>query len=237
MGFKSKVYVENKEKILKFKDIHKGDRCFIIANGPSLKNMDLSLLKNEITIGMNRIHLMKDINGFVPTYVVVADIDIQLKQFTQEYNDVQLTRFYNWNARGLFNNVENLMFFKESFQPEFQSDFTKKIGTGKSVTYSCLQLAFYMGFKEVILIGKDHSYNISGTPHKSVESTGKEDNHFIKGYFKKGMKWDIPDYVGEEYSYRLAKRAYEEIGGQILDATIGGKLLVFNKVNFSDLFF
>lgn len=234
--FKAEEYQINKEKLLKYKDIHRGKRCFVVANGPSLKKMDLSALRNEITIGMNRIFLMKNINGFMPNYLVVADIDIQLKQFSDEFNLVELPRFYNWNTRGLFTPSENLMFFKESFESIFQPDFTKKIGTGKSVTYTCLQLAYYMGFSEVILIGKDHSYNISGTPHQSVESTGKEENHFIPGYYKKGMKWDVPDYKGEEFAYSLARVAFENDDRKIFDATLDGKLKIFDKVDYKSLF-
>jgi len=226
----------NREKLLKFKNIHVGKRCFIVANGPSLKKTDLSLLKNEITIGMNRIYLMKDVNGFQPDYLVVADMEVQLKQFPVEYDKVNLTRFYNWNLRRLFTESENLMFFKESFNPGFRPDFLGRIGTGKSVTFACIQLAYFMGFSEVILVGKDHSYNISGTPHISVNADGSEDNHFIKGYYKKGMKWDIPNHIGEEYSYAQARKAFEADGRKILDATIGGHLQVFEKVDYNSLF-
>ncbi len=229
-------YKINKEKLLKYKDIHKGKRCFIVANGPSLKKMDLSLLKNEITIGMNRIFLLKDVNGFVPNYLVVADIDVQLRQFADEYNRIDITRFYNWNTRSLFTPSENLMFFKESFKSEFQPDFTKQVGTGKSVAFTCLQLAYFMGFSEVILIGKDHSYNISGMPHDSVKATGNEENHFIKGYFKEGYKWDVPDYIGEEYAYSLAKIAFENNNRKVYDATINGKLNIFEKKDFDSFF-
>ena len=47
----------NLSKLKSLKDSHKGKRCFIIANGPSINSMDLSVLKNELTIGMNRIYL------------------------------------------------------------------------------------------------------------------------------------------------------------------------------------
>lgn len=233
---KSTEYQINKEKLLKYKNIYKGERCFVVANGPSLKKMDLSLLKNEITIGMNRIFLMKEINGFMPNYLVVADIDIQLKQFTNEYDKVEIPRFYNWNTRKLFTPSENLMFFKESFQSIFQPDFTKKIGTGKSVSYTCLQLAYFMGFSEVILIGKDHNYNIIGIPHSTVKSSGQEENHFIKGYYKEGTKWDVPDYLGEEYAYSLAKTFFENDNRKIYDATLNGKLTIFEKKNFETFF-
>jgi len=226
----------NKAKILSYKNCHVGQRCFIVANGPSLRYTDLSLLKNEITIGMNRIYLMKELTGFQPNYLIVSDMDVQLKQFTEEYDKVNLTRFYNWNLRHLFTESENLIFFKESFNPNFQPNFLHRIGSGKSVTFTCIQLAYFMGFSEVVLIGKDHHYNISGTPHISVNANGTEDNHFISGYYKKGMIWDIPDPFGEEYSYFQARKAFEAVGRKIFDATIGGNLKVFEKINFYSLF-
>ena len=53
------------------KDYYKGkkDRCFILATGPSLSEVDLSLLENEITIGVSTIQK----SGFVPDYVVISD--------------------------------------------------------------------------------------------------------------------------------------------------------------------
>ena len=64
----------------------------------------------------------------------------------------------------------------------------------------------------------------------------RESNHFIKGYYKPGMVWDAPDYETEEFVYRLSKEAFEKNGRKIFDATISGKLQVFEKVNYNDLF-
>src|SRR5947209_3772250 len=63
----------NRKGLESFKNIHQNKRCFIIANGPSLKNVDFSLLKDEYTIGMNRIYIMKEQNGFSPTYLACID--------------------------------------------------------------------------------------------------------------------------------------------------------------------
>jgi hypothetical protein len=229
---------KNSEKIKKYKNKHKGQRCFIVANGPSLKKTNLSLLKSEFTIGMNRISLMEKINGFKPTYLVVADIEIQLMQFTDEYNRIQIPKFFPWEVRDLFSKTRNTFFYKMKFANEFCANFEGFVGAGKSVTVICIQLAYYMGFDEVILIGKDHSYSHSqkGVPGKRLRSNGKEDNHFIKNYYSKGMKWSIPNYLEEEESYEKAKIAFENDGRKIFDATIGGKLNVFNKVNYNDLF-
>ncbi len=234
-----KSTVENNQKLLKYKNIHKGKRCFIVANGPSLKNTDLSLLKDEITIGMNRIYLIEAVNNFRPSYIASVDIPSQLAQFTKEYNDINYIRFFNWNYKRHFEDQESLMFVKGRFNPAFSKDIIKKgVGNSKSVTYTCLHLAYFMGFEEVVLIGKDHSYNTTGISDNArlIESNGNESNHFIEGYYKKGMKWGMPDYKREEYTYKLAKEAFESEGRKIVDATIGGKLEVFEKVDYNSLF-
>jgi hypothetical protein len=225
----------NRQKLLQFKDRHKGERCAIVANGPSLNKTDLSLLKGVPTIGMNRIYLIRDSTGFMPTYLVVADIETKLEQFTAEFEAVQLLRFFHWNARLLFRESPSIAYFKDSYRPDFQPDFTRVIGSGKSVTYTCLQLAYFMGFSEVILIGKDHDYGLVGRPHELVESTGNEVTHF-KGYHAPGMRFRVPDLFGEEYAYRLARVAFEKAGRSVIDATVGGKLDVFEKRDLDELF-
>lgn len=229
---------ENKQKIKMIKDIHKGERCFIIANGPSLKKTDLSLLKNEYTIGMNRIYLLKDKVGFKPTYLVVSDIETQLSQFQKEYDNVSYIKFFPWKVRKVFSYSDNLIYYKIKFSNSFSKKFEEFVSGGKSVTAVCLQLAYYMGFSEVILIGKDHSYNHKqkGVPGTRVKSTGFESNHFISGYYKKGMTWTLPNYFEEEIAYRNAQEVYEKNGRKIYDATIGGKLNVFPKIDYYKLF-
>lgn len=227
---------KNDAKLLRYKDKHQGEVCVIVANGPSLNQVDFSLLNGVATIGMNRIHLMEGRNGFKPTYHVVSDVEVQLKQFANEYESIGGTRFFNWNARRLFRDSDDLMFFKESFSQKFQPDFTKPIGTGKSVTFACLQLAYFMGFKEVVLIGKDHRYAAKGKPQDDVTSNGQEENHFVKGYYRPEMIWRVPDFRSEEYSYKLARIAYEANGCRIYDATIQGELQVFPKVDFYNYF-
>lgn len=228
---------KNRRNILSFKGCHTGKRCFIIANGPSLRYIDFSLLKNEITIGMNRIYMMEKENGFKPNYLVCMDIESQILQFQKEYDSVDLPCFYNFDMHGLFSKKENQYFIKETFSPRFNGDLEKKyLGCGKSVAYTCLQLAFFMGFNEVYIIGKDHNYNTIEKPGECLKSNGEEDNHFIKGYYKKGQKWIAPDYKGEEYAYALAKKAYTESDKVIKDATINGKLKIFEKTDFYSLF-
>jgi hypothetical protein len=232
IGFAKK----NRDRLKKFKDIHKAKRCFIIANGSSLKQVNFELLKNEFTIGMNRIYLLKETNGFTPSYLVCEDGKIQIKQFYKELNKLEIKSFFNWDYRKFLKKGDNQFFIRQSFNPSFGKDITKTIGHGKSVTYACIQLAYYMGFSEVYLIGKDHNYNTTKKVGTKIESDGKEANHFISGYYQKGQKWRAPDYKGEELAYRIARKTFEKNGRVIKDATIDGKLKTFEKIDFNSLF-
>lgn len=229
-------YAENRRRISTFKDRHKGKRCFIIANGPSLKGVNFDLLKNEFTIGMNRIYMMKNKNGFIPTYLACIDVKSQILQIHEDLDKLDIPCFFNFNLRSKFSKKDNQYFIKDKFSPAFQTDCSKMLGSGGSVTYSAIQLAYYMGFKEVYIIGKDHSYNTTQAAGKNIKADGNESNHFIKGYYKPGQTWDAPNYVREEYAYSLSRRIFEKSGIVIRDATIGGHLMVFEKKDFNSLF-
>ena len=107
---------------------------------------------------------------------------------------------------------------------------------GFTVTYVALQLAFHMGFKKVILIGVDHNFTTKGPANQAVVSQGDDPNHFAPNYFGAAFKWQLPDLEGSERAYRLARQAYETAGRMVVDATVGGKLTVFPKVDYLSLF-
>lgn len=69
--FSVKQYLLNRStchQLKKFKNIHKGQRCFIIGTGPSLTVEDLELLKDEICFGSNRIFEIYPRTSWRPTY-------------------------------------------------------------------------------------------------------------------------------------------------------------------------
>ncbi|MGA9192304.1 MAG: hypothetical protein WBZ24_11265, partial [Anaerolineales bacterium] len=104
------------------------------------------------------------------------------------------------------------------------------------VTFVAMQQAYYMGFEDVILIGVDNNFTTQGQPNETVESQGDDPNHFSPDYFGKGFRWQLPDLEASERAYRLAKNAFEADGRRVRDATLGGKLQVFPKVDYDDLF-
>lgn len=230
----------NKEIVAKntlrsYHNKHNGKRCFLIANGPSLKETDLTLLKDEITIGMNRIYLLFDEN-FVTTYCTVIN-ELVIDEFHKDISNLKCETFVSWTKREFFDNVKQGFFYLyHSIEDGFSTDITKGVYSGGTVTYASLQLAYYMGFSEVILVGLDHNFEDKGTPNKTEVRVGEDRNHFHPDYFPKGMKWQLPDLYRSEVAYAKARTAFELDGRRILDATIGGKCDVFEKVEFQSLF-
>ena len=67
------------KKLSELKGCHKGQRCFIIGNGPSLKAEDLDKLQNEICFASNMIYKIYDQTSWRPTYYCNSDTRILKK--------------------------------------------------------------------------------------------------------------------------------------------------------------
>lgn len=229
----------NQKNFEQYHNRHRADRCFIVGNGPSLKKMDLNLLKDEFCFGMNRIYLLFEHTPFRPTYYVASN-ELVLEQFAADIQKLDMPKFLNWNRRRYFlRNDSRTMFFKVNFgiTDFFGSDPRKPICGGGTVTYVAMQLAYFMGFREVILIGVDHNFADKGIPNTTeVRKADQDESHFHPAYFSKGIRWQLPDLKHSEFAYQLARQAFERDGRKIIDATVDGKCPVFPKVNFQSLF-
>jgi hypothetical protein len=227
---------DSARRIAWLRDAYGGRRCFIIGNGPSLRQMDLSPLRDEITFGLNRVYLLFPELGFSTTFLAAIN-RLVLEQKMEEIADAAPTVFVNWFSRDLVPaGSEPILLRVTSLRPRFSKDASRGVWAGGTVTYASMQLAYYMGFEEVILIGVDHSFADKGPPNVTVESKGDDPNHFHPDYFGKGFRWQLPDLELCEHAYGLARRAFEEDGRRIVDATVGGKLDIFPKVGFTSLF-
>jgi hypothetical protein len=224
------------QRLAALKDNHRGERCFIIGNGPSLKNTDLSHLRHEITLGMNRIYLAFPEMGFTTSYYLSIN-DLVIEQCAADIQAMSMPKFVTWRARRWLHPSENLFFMHTTYSGvKFAKDITSRVWEGATVTYLALQVAFYLGFQKVILIGVDHNYVTQGKPNMTVVSQGDDPNHFHPGYFGKGFRWQLPDLETNEKSYRLARQVYEQAGREVVDATVGGKLRIFPRVGYESLF-
>lgn len=230
------TFRDNLKRLQMLKNIHKGKRCFIIGNGPSLRETDLSLINGEFSFGLNRIYLLFDKLGFATTYFVVMN-RLVLEQFAGEISlSVPSPKFTSWENRAFTSSIHNMYYFFRHNGAGFYQDLTKGIWGGATVTYTAMQIAYYMGFQKVILVGVDHSFQTEGKAHTTITSTGDDHNHFDPSYFGKGIRWQLPDLVTSEHAYRLAYKNYSQAGREIVDATIRGKLTVFPKADYYSLF-
>jgi hypothetical protein len=223
-------------RLARLKDSHRGERCFILGNGPSLKNTDLSKLWNEYTIGMNRFYLAFPDLGFKTSYYLSVN-DLVVEQCAVDIQALNMPRFVSWRARRWLQPQDNLYFLHTTYTgPRFSTDVTGRLWEGATVTYTALQLAFHLGFEQVILIGVDHSFTTKGKPNTTVVSQGDDPNHFHPSYFGKGFRWQLPDLDTSEVAYAMARQAYERTGRQVIDATVGGHLRIFPRVDYNTLF-
>lgn len=116
-------------------------------------------------------------------------------------------------------------------KPLFSEDFCLGFYEGYTVTYSfALQFAIYLGAEKIYLLGCDNNYTDDPTD---------ESNHFIKNYYgnkKEKHRTFIPPLKETIKAFEAAKR-YAQYGGvKIYNATRGGKLEVFERVEFELLF-
>ncbi len=228
---------ESMRRLAELKEIHKGKRAFIIGNGPSLKQTDLSKLKGDFTFGLNRIYLLFPELGFSTTYFVSVN-DLVIEQCAGDISALPMPKFLSWRSRRFFpaGQLPATFLYTTYDNPVFARDVRRRLWESATVTYVALQLAFHMGFEQVILIGVDHTSAVPGKANTTIVSQGDDPNHFHPGYFGKGFRWQLPDFETSEIGYRLARQAYAADGRQVLDATIGGKLTVFPKADYLSLF-
>lgn len=229
---------ENRARLAAFRDKHRGERCVVIANGPSLARMDLRSLAGEVTIGMNRIYLNFAKMGYATTYLAAVN-ELVLEQYGEEMQALPMPKFVNWNQRMTIPATEpgvHYLRLSLNLNDHFSQDVTKPICSGGTVTFVALHLAYYMGFRQVILIGLDHRFSSSGVPNQ-IETRGSMDDrdHFDPRYFPPGSQWQLPDLHRSELAYALARQAFEADGRHVLDATLGGACQVFDKADFNKL--
>ena len=233
----NQVLAQSREKLAPFRNKHKGERCVIIGNGPSLNKMDLSFLKDEICFGMNRIYLGFEKYDFIPTYYASVN-PLVLEQSAEEILQIPCPKFVSAHGIPHLENREDISFINTFRYAEPFSQYPEYgLCEGYTVTYFALQLAYFMGFETVILIGVDHNFITKGTPNKEVTSQGDDPNHFHPAYFGKGVKWHLPDLENSEKYYRLADAYYRVNNRLIIDATLDGHCQVFQKAHYKDIFF
>ena len=230
-------------KLKKLHNIHAGEKCFVIGNGPSLKAEDLEVIKNKglVTFAFNRIYHIFDQTSWKPTYYISQD-EKMLAGCVKEVNElitsikfipIQMKWYHDISINGA--NYFNIIHDEENGFPRFSSDISRYIVNSGTVVYSAIQLAVYMGIKEIYLIGVDHQFQTSINEKGEVVVDPTIKDYFCDKY--NGDKKDliIPNPSKSTLTYISAKKYSEKYGFNIYNATRGGKLEVFPRVDFDEV--
>jgi hypothetical protein len=209
---------------------YRNEPILVIGNGPSLKKTPLDKFNEVTSIGMNKINLIFDNVEWRPDYIFVANklVLIQNRDF---YEKSGITTFVSWKDRYHIDEKENINYYLQKGSKNFSTDFSKGVGSSGTITYSCLQFAYYLGADPVILFGVDHNFDYDGEPNEVKEAEGTDTNHFDPNYFSDGDLWGLPNLELSELAYAHSRKAFESDNRQILDATIGGELDIFPKIS------
>ena len=228
------------KKIKRFSNRYTAGRCFIIGNGPSLEGKDLEKLKDEIAFASNRIYNIYDKTNWRPTYYVAQDDRFLRSSINSVLTCEAESIFLPYNIEGIQikdnNNIYRFFVDKTDRYPElplFSEDASEQIYECYTVTYSLLQLAVYMDFKEIYLLGMDHAYSVEAKADGTVVYNDVKD-HF-EGTEEVGGNQYLPSTDKSTNAFIAAKKYADAHGIKIYNATRGGKLEVFERVNFDDI--
>lgn len=219
------MYIPEKVIWLDFAGKHEGETALIIGNGPSLRDVPLEFLKKYPSFGTNRIYLLE---GFTPTYYCSVN-PLVISQFTEDIAKIEAPKFLP--ASYCFD--DTCLPLNSSGVVVFSQDASSWVYEGHTVTFVCMQLAYYMGFDTVLLVGVDHSFKYEGAPNQEMTLDGNDLNHFHPDYFK-GRKWNNPDLERSERAYKLARAMYEAHNKRIINLTPNTKETVFEKGSIND---
>jgi len=181
-----------------YKDKHKGQRAFMIANGPSLSETKLDLLKNEVTFAMNRVPLIYEQHKeWRPTYYLFSSTNVKHPVWGAAWRNsvrkaVQEDRTTSFIARIFKHYIDphdefpQVNWFDSMSERKpvmsgdiletcFSTNVVDRIDKTGTTMNLALQLAYHMGFEELVFVGADLGF---------VGDRGSESdpNHFDKSY-------------------------------------------------------
>ncbi|MCA9320652.1 MAG: hypothetical protein KDB53_07955, partial [Planctomycetes bacterium] len=228
--------MEMRRRLMALRDLHRGQRCFILGNGPSLHRIDLTKLKGEVTFGANRIHEAYDAFGLDPvTYYGVSD-PAMWRLLGRDPSRAKARAVFLRHPDIDRTESEGSIFLSQH-DPEltmdggwFPADIGQGLVRGRTVILDLLiPLAFHMGFYEVYLIGCDFGHE-PGQPGHFYPSSSNDFQHDPKF-----QNYD-PPYDAQRAGMKIARRHFEAAGRSLIDATPQSRVEVLERRHFDDLF-
>jgi hypothetical protein len=224
----------SKKKFLKLKDSQKGKKAVILFNGPSLLKTDFSLLKDVFVIGLNKINLITEDLNLSPSLIIAFDelLNKQNSEFLK--NSEQYLKILNYKSYQPLNKTgEDFIYLYHMADNSFCYNPLTALANRGSTPYIAFQIAYFMGFEEIAIVGADHNFP-DIKPLAIVENAEDDQFHFHKDYHKKGEMNQYPDKIKLDMIFRDLGLAFEEKGRKVYNATEGGKLEIFERIKLSD---
>jgi hypothetical protein len=199
---------------------------------------DLDRLATEVTIVSNAHYLIWDELSYVPTFLVVED-RLVAEDRVDDLRSLAIPKVFPFDLFHLLGPATPdriFVNFPRDYRPfpQFSFDLARRAYWGGTVSFLNLQLAAYLGCNPVILIGFDHNYVVPAADidNHVIVSRDEDINHIHPDYFGPGYRWHDPDLARMELAYRCADEAMRRAGIQVLNATVGGKLEVFDRADY-----
>ena len=228
----------------KLKNCHLGEKCFVIGNGPSLRATDLQALyeRRIPCFATNRIYKIFDQTDWRPTYFMSEDVnvlrgvqnEVSALKAEKKFIPINLKWFEGIDIAG----ADYFWMDYESERPEtfnLSTDAAHAIRCRSTVTTSCIQLAAYMGFSEIYLLGVDHNFAKMVDKNGNVIEDKSVQSHFIKDYNSdiKDLGFNVDDATE---AYIDIEKLSRKLGSfRVYNATRGGKLEVFERRSFDEI--
>lgn len=248
-------YLRNhKSRLLSLQGRHSGNRCFIMGNGPSINQTPLEKLADDYVWGLNRCYLLFDRIKWRPDFYIAVDTRVVPDNSSEILNvlkEEEIIAFFPiyYRIHKILSSLPNIYWYRDrpidsSYPGGYFStnayDFVRQVRT---VTIAAIQLAVFLGFNPIYLIGCDTTYKIpdsveyEDSSKNYIRGTLNDDpNHFSPNYFGAGKKYHQPYPARMIKSYKNAKQVCDQLGIKIINATYGGALEVFPRIDFETLF-
>ncbi len=235
--YKKYSSLHNQDELFRnMKGSHEGERCFIVGNGPSLTICDLELIKNEQSFAANLIFRIFDKTSWRPNNYFLIDRYADTQDVLDTLNVQRLfIGDYYWRKRGVKNPNAICMRVIRNIDinnAHFSDDLAKGVYDLHTVTYVMIQVAIYLGFTEIYLIGMDHNYTLT------YDSTGKvtEDPSVVSHFFiDKNPAEVIANVEAMNKAYLAAGEYANSHGIKIINSTRGGKLERFQRMPLEEV--
>lgn len=264
MDLKKRIYASFKARILqpytikhyektkygkiisKYRGLFSGRRCFFIGNGPSLRADDLTMLynHNEITFAFNRIYNIFEDTLWRPDFYISQD-EKMLRGCQEEVSRLELpVKFIPIHLKWYSDiSIDNAVYFNMVWKPKenyeefvFCDNAAQELAGANTGMYTAAQLAVYMGFTEIYLIGVDHHFQISQNNKGEIIVDNTVKDYFCDKYNEDKKDLYIPNVEKSTLTYMAMKRNCDQRGIKVYNATRGGRLEVFPRVDFDTLF-